>query len=390
MAAGSLNIAQRYRIAQEVPIIISLDMHDASTYALGVNVLTGDICIDHNILGGAETVLRAIEKLKIRGRCEILYEAGNQGYHPYRLFTKAGYPCRIIAPSSLPENRKKKVEKTDRNDCVRNLEYHLGGLMTYVRVPDEKTEYLREFMRYRYNIVCKTTKHKQTIVSFTKRHGLSFTLTKRNWTVAHKKWLKTVEIDSILRNYLDMKLEELNAEEERLKRVDSTLDKAFEEDRLLNWKKSLYGILPGFGRVNSMTLVLEAGELTRFGHPKAMMKFTGLVPGKHQSSKSDPILGITKAGNKHLRLALVGAAKVYRDARAQYSQAELNKFDEPVKEFISRMQTRMFGRYRSMRENKKHANKIRCAIARELCGFLWELMVKIEPKLQREKFLKAA
>lgn len=390
MGAVSLNIAQRYRVAQEIPIIISLDMHDSSTYALGVNVITSEICIDHNILGNPETVLRAIEKLGVRDRCEILYEAGNHGFHPYRLFTRAGYRCRIIAPSSLPENRKKKVEKTDRNDCVRNLDYHLGGLMSYVTVPDEKTEYLREMMRYRYSTVYKTTKQKQRIVSFTKRQGLSYTLTKKNWTITHRKWLRTVEIDPILRYLLNMMIDELNAEEERLKQVDLNLDLAFKQDHNLAWKKYLYELLPGFGRVNSMTIVLEAAELSRFGHPKAMMKFTGLVPGKHQSSTSDPVLGITKGGNGFLRIALVSAAKIYRDARAQYPRAMIDKFDEPLKEFISRMQTRMFNRYRSLRENKKHANKIRCAIARELCGFLWELMVKIEPVLQKEKYLKAA
>jgi transposase len=390
MVAGTLNIAQRYQIAQEVPIVVSLDMHDTSTYALGVNVLTGEICIDHNILGTPETVLRAIEKLKIRDRCEILYEAGNHGFHPYRLFTKAGYLCRIIAPSSLPENRKKRVEKTDRNDCVRNLDYHLGGLMTYVTVPDVKAEAIREILRYRYSTVYKTTKQKQKIISFTKRHGLSYTLTKRNWTVTYRKWIKNIEVDVRLRCLLDIMIDELNAEEERLKRVDLNLDLEFKQDEQLSRKKRLYELLPGFGRVNSMTMVLEGGELSRFGHPKAMMKFTGLIPGKHQSSTSDPVLGITKGGNGFLRIALVSAAKIYRDPRAQYPRAAIEKYEEPLKEFLSRMQTRMFNRYRALRENKKHANKIRCAIARELCGFLWELMVKIEPMLQKEKYLKAA
>jgi transposase len=384
------NISHRFKNAQEVPIVLSLDMHDASTYALGVNVLTGDICIDHNILGSPETVLRALNKLNVRDKSEILYEAGNHGFHPHRLFTKAGYRCRIIAPSSLPQNRRRKVEKTDRGDCISNLEYHLAGLIRYVTVPDPKTENLREVLRFRYSIVWKVTKQKQKVISFTKRHGLSYTLTKKYWTIKHRQWLKQIEIDASLRCVLNMMLDQLDAEESRLKQVDTVLENSFKDDQQLLWKKYLYELMPGFGPVNAMTMILEGAELSRFPHPKALMKFTGLVPGKHQSSKSDPAIGITKGGNSFLRLALVGAAKVYRDNRTKYSRAALDRMDQPIKDFLVRMQERLFGRYEALRQNKKHANKIRCAIAREICGFVWELLVKIEPELQKDKYLKAA
>lgn len=390
MISASLNIVQRLTVAQQIPVIISLDMHDKSTYALGVNVITGEIHIDHNIIGGPETVLRALNKLDIKDKCEILYEAGNHGYHPFRLFTNAGYRCKIIAPSTLPDNRKRKVEKTDRSDCIRNLDYHLGGLIRYVSVPSPKIENTRELNRYRIACTWKITKVKQKIGSFTKRHGYCFDGTKNNWTITHRKWLKSIELDTALRTVLNMMLDELSAEESRFKQIEFTIDQAFKNDADLLWTKNLYELIPGFGPVNAITVALEAGDLSRFAHPKALMKFTGLIPGKHQSGKTDPELGITKAGNSFLRIALVGAAKTFGDRRCCYSRAEIDKMEEPLKEFISRLQDRLFGRYAAMRLNKKNSNKIKCAIARELCGFIWELENKIKPALKKDKYLKVA
>jgi hypothetical protein len=39
-------------------------------------------------------------------------------------------------------------------------------------------------------------------------------------------------------------------------------------------------------------------------------------------------------------------------------------------------------RYRYLRDKGKAGNKTRCAIARELAGFVWELSNKIAPKLE--------
>ena len=43
-----------------------------------------------------------------------------------------------------------------------------------------------------------------------------------------------------------------------------------------------------------------------------------------------------------------------------------------------------------LRKNKKHGNKAKVAVARELCAFIWELAVKVVPALTEWQLRKAA
>jgi hypothetical protein len=64
---------------------------------------------------------------------------------------------------------------------------------------------------------------------------------------------------------------------------------------------------------------------------------------------------------------------------------------EPLQPFLNRLQDRLFSRYRYLCDKGKPSNKAKCAIARELCAFTWELMTQIAPNLsETQNLLKAA
>ena len=116
-----------------------------------------------------------------------------------------------------------------------------------------------------------------------------------------------------------------------------------------------------------------------------MMKYTGLIPGKYASGGKDPALKITKAGNKYLRTALVGIAKHYNDRRLLISKNKLSCYAEPLREFVMRCQERLYNRYKYLKAKGKHTNKARVALAREMCGYVWELINKVVPKLSEKE-----
>lgn len=60
----------------------------------------------------------------------------------------------------------------------------------------------------------------------------------------------------------------------------------------------------------ALTVVAELGDLTRFGNPRQLAAFVGLVPSEYFSGASRRQGGITKAG--HARRVLVEAAWAYR------------------------------------------------------------------------------
>jgi transposase len=239
-------------------------------------------------------------------------------------------------------------------------------------------------------MVMDIIKEKQKILSLVNRTGNVFDLTKSNWTKKHREWLRKLSLPSSTRLVLDCRLEELNRLEVNLEKLDSQLDGLMETTPRYKKIMDIYRIMPGIGRVGAMTLLLEGRDLKRFPTAGRLMNFTGLIPRKHSSSDKDPSLSITKAGNRYLRTAIVGAAKFFRDRRFSVSTKILDKLPERVKAFMQRCQKRLFSRYHYLRKKGKHSNKAKVAIARELCGFLWELMTKHVPRLSQEEILSLA
>lgn len=366
----------------EQPIVLSIDRHACSSYLYGVDFRTGEIVMDGNIRSGRQSVFERISRLGSKKDIQIVSEAGNEGFSFSRQLTKAGYCNRLIAPSSIPECGK--GQKTDRDDAINNLNYHVSGLLRYVWIPQERDEDCRELLRYRYEQTWRKGKQKQKITSLIKRQGKEYTLTKGLWTKKFYQWLHTLELLPMTRLVLDSFLKELADLELRIAAIDKELDGQFLENPRYNHLMKYYEMLPGIGRVGAMTMVLEGFDLHRFPRPSSLMNYTGLIPMKLASGGCDPALRITKAGNKYLRLAIVGAAKHYRDRRCLYSQKGLEKLPLEMRSFMERCQNRLYNRYRYLCDKGKPRNKAKVAIARELCGFLWELIVKVIPAFEKE------
>ena len=368
-------------VLRKFPIVYSVDMHDDSHYGFMIDSRTGTVLEDKNIQGKLSTLVKHLEKYHTsrKDSMVILFEAGGLGFSPYRTLTKAGYECLMIAPSSIPKSGKR--QKSDRQDAIDNFHYFAAGSLRMVTAPTEKDEEIRELLRYRQEVNHRATKQKQRILSFLKRHGQEFTGTKTNWTKKHYEWLRTVAMPSVLRATLDFELKDLIHYQEQIACIDKELDLHFETDPHYKKLSMGYQCIAGIGRIGAMTLVLEGGDLSRFYHPNALMNFVGLVPLKHSSGKSDPALHITKAGNGYLRLALVTAARMYSDRRRLRKTKDIQKLPELMQEFIYRLQDRLANRYRYLTAKGKNSNKAKCAIARELCGFLWEYATKIMPNI---------
>lgn len=375
--------SQKEKTVKDYEVISSLDIHADNIYMYTVNVATGEVLVDTNLFGGYKAVFKKLKKCGSKKKLVVLVEAGNQGFSPYRHFQKNGYACKIIAPNSIP--KRGKGQKTDRDDAINNLEYSNAGLLRYVDVPTVKDEDSREGLRYRYQIVKELILQKQKIMALVKRTGLVYELTKSNWTKTHYQWLKTVELPPSARMVMSCMMEQLESVESRLNRVDDQLDAIVSTDDYYQRIVKIYRLIPGIGRVGALTMLWEGRDLNRFPTAGSLMNFTGLIPGKKSSGGKDPSLSITKAGNKYLRTAIVGAAKFYRDARFLLSTKVLDRMPEKIKEFLSRCQNRLYSRYRYLVRKGKPSNKAKVAVAREMCGFLWELFSKWIPSMSNEE-----
>ena len=134
--------------------------------------------------------------------------------------------------------------------------------------------------------------------------------------------------------------------------------------------------LKGFRTVAAMILVSELGEVHRFAHPRQVMAYLGLVPTENTSSERRRQGHITKCGNPHARWLLVECAQHY--AAPPKVSKELSRRQEgqsqQVRAISWRAQNRLHQRYTRLLARRLHRNKAIVAIARELCGFIWELL----------------
>lgn len=91
----------------------------------------------------------------------------------------------------------------------------------------------------------------------------------------------------------------------------------------------------------------------------------------------------TKAGNGHVRKVLVEAAQTYR-LPARISKILLERQEGQPKVILAiawKAQVRLCGRFRKMVARGKKHQTVVCAIARELCAFMWAIAKEVKPAI---------
>ena len=111
----------------------------------------------------SEAVLKAKRKLGVAEDAPVIlcYEAGRDGFYPYRRLTEMGYRVHVIDSASIEVSRRKRRAKSDGIDAAKLLELlhrYEGGenqALRMVNVPSEKTEDLRPLPREREELLAE-------------------------------------------------------------------------------------------------------------------------------------------------------------------------------------------------------------------------------------------
>ena len=229
------------------------------------------------------------------------------GFTLYHQLTEHNVKCVILAPTTMPVVKGKKTVKTDKRDArniAKCLAYHD---YSPVHVPTEQDEQVKEYIRMRADHKLALKKVKQQISAFCLRHNLRYE-GKSHWTAAHIRWLKSLKPDGLydetLKEYL-LTLENLTDKIERFDRRIAEL--AAKGDYSENVKK--LSCFLGIRTQTALASIVEVGDFNRFPSAEKFAAYLGLVPGEDSSGDCRKTLGITKAGNTHVRRLLVEAAQ---------------------------------------------------------------------------------
>ena len=258
-----------------------------------------------------EAVRRLVSKLSGKHR-ELLfcYEAGPTGYGLQRQISALGHECAVIAPSLIPKRPGERV-KTNRRDALTLARLHRAGELTAIWVPDPGHEAVRELVRAREAAMEDLREKRQHLQSFLLRHGRIFSGHKP-WTRAHARWLSELIFEHpaqylVLREYRQA-IEDAEARLERLNQQVAEVVKTWSMAPVVE----AYQALRGVALLTAVTFVAEIGDVRRFGSPRQLMAYLGLVPCESSTGERVRRGSITKAGNPRVRRVLIEGAWTYR------------------------------------------------------------------------------
>jgi transposase len=279
----------------------------------------------------------------------------------------------------LPKRSGDRV-KTDRRDSQMLARRHRAGELRAIDVPDDADEAMRDLVRARDDAVVVGTQATYRLKAFLLRQGRRYP-GREGWTLPYRRWLTDLSVPTApqhitLQEYRDT----IDETERRIERGTEPLRQLAPPWR---WAPLVAALQAwrGVSFITAVALVAELGDVTRFGNPRALMAYLGLVPSEYSSGPSVRRGGITKAGNPHVRRLLAEAAWAYhgmpRIGRQHADRQEA--WPQVVCDSAWKAQLRLTTRCRRLVARGQATPKVATAIARELTGFIWAIAQQVSP-----------
>ncbi len=247
------------------------------------------------------------------------YEAGRDGFYPYRSLTGLGHTVWMVDSSSIEvsrQSRQRKSDAVDREKRLALMQRYAGGekaALRLVRIPTPEEEDLRHWIRERDELL----KERRRIVN--RMQSLLFTVGQRaspGTAAGLKAWLSGLAcLRPNLRHRLDDEVQRLSLIERQLSEVQAR-QRALLRENAVN----------DLGPAGTSTMVEVARQLSRlksiawagawvlssevfgwrtFRNRKEVGGALGLTPTPYSSGETQREQGISKAGNKRARAMLI-------------------------------------------------------------------------------------
>lgn len=224
---------------------------------------------------------------------------------------------------------------------------HAAGLLPAVWVPSQTVRDQRALVASRAKMVRLSIQAKNRLHAVLHRHhllpppGNLFAAAQRDW------WLG-LPVSPTEHVRLQSDLDTLAFAQSQL----AVLEDAFVADAAQDDRMALLIQLPGISLIVARTLLAAIGDIRRFPTPQHLVGYAGLGGRVHDSGLSHRAGGITKAGRRDIRAAMVEAAQIASHSHLHW-KAELARL-----------------------EPRLGYNKAIVAIARKLLVAVWQVLTR--------------
>ncbi len=347
---------------------VGLDVHAAQTTVAVIDQSTGELTRTR-LRGSPKGVVDYLAGFE--GRLVAVYEAGPTGMTLARDARGRGIDMRVCAPGLIPRKPADRV-KTDNRDAENLARQLAAGGLSFVRVPSEAEEAVRDLVRAREDVRQDLMRARHRLGKFLLRRDLRYP--RSNWTLGHLHWISQLRLGE---HAAQITLAEYLAAVRILMHRRDTLERALEEILPTTaFAETAYRLrcFKGIDTLTAIGLCAEIVDFRRFEKPNQLSAFLGIVPTEYTTDTKRRLGSITKAGSSHARRLLVETAWHYRRTPkvGEVLERRQRGVDPRVIEVAWRAQQRIHTRHRRLSERRKPAGVINIACARELACFLWE------------------
>ena len=311
-------------ISNEQPIYAALEL-SKNSWLLAIQVPGRDNPSLHPIKGGdAEGLMAKLGVARERvamvtgqtPTVTLCYEAGYDGFWLTRFLEQRGIECHVMEPASLQVNRRARRVKTDRIDVESILHTLIAWcrgerhVCSMVVIPSVEEEDLRRSHRERDRLVRERTAHINRIKGLLFGQGIRGINVKLRYKTLTPVELVTGDgrrLPERLGREITREIERLTQVQAQIVEVERERDQAPTPCVATERKRHHLLCLKGVGPALSSTLTREV-YYRRFANRRQVASYIGIAPSAYDSGDGHRSQGISKAGNRLARVAIVEAA----------------------------------------------------------------------------------
>lgn len=286
-----------------------------------------------------------------REQARFVMEACGGAHHWGRLMQRCGHEVRLLPVAYVARYRLR--NKTDRSDCDAMLEADRNPKILSVPVKSEQAQAIQGLHRLRSTWMASRTARINTLRGLLREFGVLLPVGVGAALKLMPEAIGNEAVPQLLRGGLHDMLGEVRQLEDRIVEVERQLGAISRENEHIERLRQISGI----GLLTATALYASAGDAQHFKSGRHLAAWLGLTPREHSSGEVRRLGGISKRGDRYVRMLLTHGARsmLLHAGRMQRLGQELNYLQRWVLDLKART----------------NHNKATSALANKLARIAW-------------------